>query len=254
MLLYRMAKSSLNSLRRPFYLILAAAGLLSAMPGHGQEAPIARAVGSEGDIAAEELAMKFVTAKSADEVLPMILNGERNAAAVKAFFADYKPPVLPTIRLIQSDGGKGDGDSIFNVSAPEWTDPAAVLVVKSKEGPKVDWGLFEEFYSQALLKFLEKEEPSTGTFRVLLKRIHYFETDVPELDRKECFQAAALSNNWAGNVFVRKDNDLLSKLSKQLPWGAISSAVVNLKSHKAQEGMWVEVVGVPSFFWTTTDH
>ncbi|MCP5558539.1 MAG: hypothetical protein H7A55_12380 [Verrucomicrobiaceae bacterium] len=249
-----MAKSFMHSFRHPFCVLLAAASLLSVTPGHGQEAPIARAVGSEGDMAAEALVTKFLAAKAADEVLPLILNAAKNTAAVQAFFAEYKVPTSPNIRLIQSDGGKKDGDSIFNVTAKEWTDPAAILVVKTAEGPKIDWGLFEEFYSQALLKFLENEEPGTGTFRVLLKRIHYFETDVPDLDEKECFQAAALSNDWAGNVFVGKSSSLMSKLSKQLPWGSVSSAVVSLKSHKATEGMWVEVVGVPSFFWTTTDN
>lgn len=233
-------------------VLLAATAMLPVGHAVSEEVPIARAVGSQGDLAAEFLALKFLAAKTAEEVLPMIVDGEKNAEAVKAFFATYKVPAEPVVKLIQSDGGKKSGDSIFNVSASEWTDPVAILVTKSGDGPRVDWGLFEEFYTQALLKFLENEEPSTGTFRVLMKRIHYFESDVPELDKKECFQTAALSTHWAGNVFVPKSSDLMTKLNKQVAWGTVTSAVVTLKSHKAPEGMWVEVVSVPSFFWTTT--
>lgn len=108
-----------------------------------------------------------------------------------------------------------------------------------------------EFRHDYLLKFLENPSAPNQQFRVMLRRKHYFDKDVPNIDRKECFQITQpyMESRYEGNVFVNKDSQLSKTLASQLGWGLDMPVIVELTWKSNSNHKWVEIVSIPHYGW-----
>ena len=100
-----------------------------------------------------------------------------------------------------------------------------------------------------LLKFLENPGSPPAQFRVVLRRKHYFEKDVADVDKKESFQVMQLNVSYEGNVFVPKSSPLISTLATKLPWGMDILVIAELVWKKSEQLEWVEIQSIPYYGW-----
>ncbi|MBP7951205.1 MAG: hypothetical protein KA004_16255 [Verrucomicrobiales bacterium] len=105
-----------------------------------------------------------------------------------------------------------------------------VSVEQTAGGFLVDWRSFVEFKDLLLPKFFEKYTEEIGTFRGVLRRAHYFGTDVPAQERKICFTIEPPVPGYTNHVWLDADNHrLLNKLGERKDWGVESHPVVALR-------------------------
>lgn len=111
-----------------------------------------------------------------------------------------------------------------------------VAVEETEGGYLVDWRSFVEFKDLLLPKFFESFREDLGTFHVVLKRTHYFGSDVPNQDRKICFAVEPPVPGYTNYVWVEQNNDsILRKLGDRAEWGTISYPVVALRWVKEKD-------------------
>jgi hypothetical protein len=141
---------------------------------------------------------------------------------------------------------------MFELKGGDLTHQVLALVIQPDKGSAlVDWEAFMEFRHDYLLKFLENPGAPKQQFRVLLRRKHYFDKDVPGIDSKECYQVTQpnLVDKYEGHVFVQKNTPLSTALGTQLGWGMDMPVIVELawKSNKTHQ--WVEILSIPHHGW-----
>ncbi len=120
---------------------------------------------------------------------------------------------------------------------------------KNKNECLVDWEAFVEFKDQLLWEFLIKPGSPPGKFRVMLRRKHYFDKDVPDINRKDAFELSQPGTDTTVNVFAVKGGSVAKVLSQQLAWGDGIAVIVQLAWHGEAERGWVEIKSVPAFGW-----
>lgn len=163
--------------------------------------------------------------------------------------------VYPTVidfveRYVGKDGAPPY--CMFEVSGGTLPHPVLVLVEQPPKGePVVDWEAFVEFKDDLLLKFLETEGAPAQTFRVLMRRKHYFDKDVPEIASKDAFQLQQPNAAFDGHVFIPKSNPLSKQLANQLGWSQDMPVVVELAWKTNGKHHWVEISKIVSYGWRT---
>lgn len=141
---------------------------------------------------------------------------------------------------------------MFELQGSKLPHRVLALVIQPDDGPVlVDWEAFMEFRHDYLLKFLETQGAPNQQFRVMLRRKHYFDKDVPGIDSKESYQITQpnLVNKYEGHVFVQKDTPLSTKLGTQLGWGMDMPVIVELAWKTNKKHHWVEIVSIPHYGW-----
>ncbi|OAI57222.1 hypothetical protein AYO49_02480 [Verrucomicrobiaceae bacterium SCGC AG-212-N21] len=85
-----------------------------------------------------------------------------------------------------------------------------------------------------------------GRFTVQMRRAHYFDTDVPDLKNKECFQLFdASSPTKAHHAYVVKDSPLEVRLRESVTWADTAvPADVAIQWRSFEDGDWVELTEV----------
>ncbi len=140
--------------------------------------------------------------------------------------------------------------SMFEVRGPGFAHPVLMLVDQPpKKNAQVDWETFTEFYDDVLLKFLNNDAAQPTRFRVMMHRKHYFEKDVPELERREGFEIYQPNTDYTGAVFALKGSEVASQISSQLQWGNDLAVLLELVWRKQGSQHWVEIQAVPRYGW-----
>lgn len=143
--------------------------------------------------------------------------------------------------------------SMFGLTGGTLPHRVLAIVEQPKGGPAlVDWEAFMEFRHDFLLKFLETEESPPQSFRVMLRRKHYFDHDVPNLGAKDSFQITQPNLNYEGHVFLAKESELGNKLANQLPWGTDMLVIVQLVWKNNGTNQWVEIKDIPRYGWRSS--
>lgn len=166
------------------------------------------------------------------------------------------PLRISRIELIRHDRAPemGTPHCVFQVSGPSMEQPLPVMVESSNDGWKVDWLTFTEFKDNLLKRFLQTWSEEPGRFHVMMRRTHYFDDDVPNLDKKYCFEMSPPEPGFSGFVFVPKGNLLARELDKSLGWEVTNvAAVVELQWRKQDRFQWVEMTAVPQYNWRGPD-
>ncbi len=175
-------------------------------------------------------------------------------AAMEKHYRKYPdgPVEVARIDFIERYPAKGNTPPycMFEVSGGELKQKILVLVEeKNKSSQLVDWEAFIEFKDQLLSEFLIKPGSPPGKFRVMLRRKHYFDKDVPDIGRKDTFELSQPGADTTVNVFAVKGGNAAKALSQQLAWGDGIAVTVQLAWHVEGERGWVEVKAVPAFGW-----
>lgn len=197
---------------------------------------------------------QFFTAKTWQDRLSFTQAPEVIRPLMERYYGANSDGPLPITRveLIRHDRAPemGSPHCVFQVSGPGMEQPLPVMVESSAEGWKVDWLTFTEFKDKLLLRFLQSWSAEPGRFHVMMRRTHYFDEDVPNLDKKYCFELTPPEPGMSGFVFVPKGNLLARELDKSLGWEITNvAAVVELQWRKQDRLQWVEMTAVPQYNW-----
>lgn len=177
---------------------------------------------------------------------------------IERYYGQNSPAPIPitSIGFIRHDPNPevgGGMQSVFMVASPEWKYPIPVMLQETKTGFKLDWISFVEFKDNWLLKFVQGYHETPGRFHVSIKRSHYFDRDVPDLDNKDCFLIQPPQEDFEVAVFVPKKSPLAEMLRRELGWST-QYAYILAEIQWRQDGtnQWVELTAVPQLNWYIT--
>lgn len=202
----------------------------------------------------------FLAADTLDEKRKFILGADdpQVAKLIERYYSTHQPKPIPvtTIGFIRHDPNPevgGGMQSVFMVASPDWQYPIPVMLQETKSGIKLDWIAFTEFKDDWLLKFVETFRPDPARFHVSIRRGHYFDRDVPDLDKKLCFFIQPPQEHFEVAVFVPKGTPLADMLARELSWGTQNAYVLaEIQWRKADQFKWVELTAVPQLNWHIT--
>lgn len=228
--------------------------LTSALPA-GEEKPVFIKANAEARPAADTL-NKFFHAKNWEERLTFTQPQEKVRPLMERYYASNPdgPIRVGSIELIRHEKTPEIGTPlcVFQVSGPDLPEPLPVMVESSHDGWKVDWLTFTEFKDKLLLRFLQKWQDEPARFHVMVRRTHYFDEDVPNLEKRHCFELMPPTPGYSGFAFVSKGSALAQSLDRTIGWEIANvAAIVELQWRKQDRYQWVEITAVPQFNWRT---
>jgi hypothetical protein len=225
-------------------------------PSSGDDKPVFIKASAEAKPAAETL-NKFFRAKTWQDRLVLTQPQEKVRPLMERYYAVNPdgPVRVSSIELIRHEKTPEIGTPlcVFQVSGPDLTEPLPVMVEASPDGWKVDWLTFTEFKDKLLLRYLQKWQDEPARFHVMARRTHYFDEDVPNLDKKHCFELMPPTPGYSGYAFVPKGTPLAQNLDRTIGWEVANlAAVVELRWRKQDRYQWVEITAVPQLNWRST--
>lgn len=197
----------------------------------------------------------FFAAKSLDERLKHTLGSAAVKPLMERYYAktDPGPLAVNEIRFLRYDPTPetgGGAHCVFSVASKLWEYPIPVMLQKEGGSFKVDWLAFVEFRDNLLFQFLSSFQDMPARFHVGIRRTHYFDEDVPDLDSKDCFEIQPPFPSYVGYVFVPKGTPLATDLGNRISWDTVASyVIVELRWKRLGEMKWVELSAVPQLNW-----
>lgn len=199
---------------------------------------------------------KFLSAASLSERLKHTLGAEHMQPLMERYYKHSAdgPVAVDRIQFIRMDPNPELGAGrhcIFSLENKTWEFPVPVMLEEHKDGFKVDWLAFVEFKDRMLEKFFQAyQEGPPARFHVGIIRHHYFEDNVPNLDRKDAFRITpAPPNTFHSYAFIDKESLLAQQLRTRLPWETHVWAIVELEWKKLGSQQWVELSAMPQMHW-----
>ena len=105
-----------------------------------------------------------------------------------------------------------------------------VSVEETKDGFKVDWPSFTQFYDRSLEEFFSDPNHGGGQFRVQLRRSHFFGTGIADIDSLLCLRVKSpIAPFEEAHVFIDKKSEAGKGMLKDFAWGNEYRPVVELK-------------------------
>ncbi|MCB1237966.1 MAG: hypothetical protein KDM91_23065, partial [Verrucomicrobiae bacterium] len=205
-------------------------------PGHG-----------EGDILTEPRAALdgFLRAGSWEERLKYIYEGETIRSRVAKYYATHADRAftdyLPEFEEMGEASGAGSPPFfLYYVSLAGENYDVPVMILKTSDGPKVDWDTFVEFHDRQFARYVETGSAEPAVFRVALARQSYWGPDrsaFTDRDNYLCLKVSPPYPESQIEAFVAKDSELGRQLEGAVVWGAPPlAATVELKREKFAHG------------------
>lgn len=215
--------------------------------------PVIANVPEESEAALEAL-KQFLAAPTWQERLKVVQGADLMKPLMQSYYASMPdgPLAVTKIALIRHDKAPQTGPPhcVFQVGGGEVKRPLPIMVEQSPEGWKVDWLTFTEFKDNLLARFMESPQEGPKRFHVLVRRTHYFDDNVPEVDKKICVEVQSPTPPFVGSVFARRGSPVANILDRYLGWEVDqAAAVVELEWRRDGERQWVELTGLPQFNW-----
>lgn len=140
--------------------------------------------------------------------------------------------------------------SMFELSGGSLKNTILALVEeKPKNEFRVDWEAFVEFKDGLLWEFMGKPDSRPQKFRVIMRRTHYFDKDVPDVGNKDGFELTQPGSEALAHVFVARSSPISRQLAQRLGWDGKVPATLELVWRVDGSRRWVEIQAVPSFGW-----
>ena len=209
---------------------------------------------SEEAAPAVDVLQKFFHAPTWRERVAFVQLGDQLKSLMEKYYTQTKdgPIEIENIDLLPHapNDDSTQAQYVFVVMGPSLKQPLPVMVQNTPTGFKVDWLTFTEFKDDLLRKFAENYQDGSARFHVAIHRCHYLESDVPELDKKICFEAAPPMPGYVVHAFVDKKSALAKELDRTLGWNVLDAKVIaELRWRKQDNFQWLEIAAVPQFSW-----
>ncbi|MEZ5384064.1 MAG: hypothetical protein R3F13_00975 [Prosthecobacter sp.] len=198
---------------------------------------------------------QFLQSSNVSERLAYTLGSDVMKPLMERYYSRTSdgPVMVDRIDFVRMDPNPELGSGkhcIFSLENKTWEYPVPVMLEEQPDGFKVDWLAFVEFKDRLLEKFFASYQEGAARFHVGIIRHHYFEDDVPNIDRKYSFRVSpAPPNTFQASVFLDKESPLAEQLRTRLPWETHVWAVVELEWKKLGTQQWVELSAIPQMHW-----
>ncbi|HSI64839.1 MAG TPA: hypothetical protein VLE43_17055 [Candidatus Saccharimonadia bacterium] len=201
-----------------------------------------------------EALQQFLAASRWEERLRVVQGADLMRPLMQSYYASMPdgPLAVTKIALIRHDKAPQTGPPhcVFQIGGGEVKRPLPIMVEQSPDGWKVDWLTFTEFKDNLLARFMESHQEGPKRFHVLVRRTHYFDDNVPEMDKKICVEVQSPTPPFVGSVFAKRGTPVANILDRYLGWEVDqAAAVVELEWRREGDQQWVELTGLPQFNW-----
>jgi|GEM_PF-5527342 len=170
-----------------------------------------------------------------DKVKPLMVDHYREHA---------DGPLIPEdVELIRVEAVEEDPNRkyfAFNIFMPDVEAGIPLSVEETVNGCLVEWCSFIEGKDQLLTKFYAGHRKEPGTFRVLVRRGHYFDGDVPDQDRKEYFIARPPDGTGPFPLWADRDSTAYTRYfstGERARWDVSSMMVLTLQWERSPGGV-----------------
>jgi hypothetical protein len=210
------------------------------------EREIRRIVPTGGALAAPGNALiRFLAAENWQERLHYTLAPHKVKPLMEAYYKVHPDgPVIPRdIELTRMEPVEDDPTRhyfAFMVYFPDRVEGVPLSVEETKSGCFIEWTSFVEGKDMLLEKFYSGWRKEPGTFRLLIRRGHYFETDMPDRERKVVFDINPPDRTGPYKLWVDKNSPIWKKTfaeGDKLPWNQVAMMVLTLQWEKTAQGV-----------------
>ncbi len=189
--------------------------------------------------------IRFFAAKTWQDRLKHSLAPEKIWKLMDAYYqAHADGPIVPEdIELTRMEAVEEDPKRhyyAFLVYMPGKEEGIPVSVEETKTGCLVEWRSFIEGKDELLAKFCSGWRKEAESFRVLVRRGHYFESDVPNQDRREVFDISPPDSTGPYKIWADKGSAAYSKYfgtGERTKWNISSMMVLTLQWEKTDKGV-----------------
>ncbi len=210
---------------------------------------------STPDVAKAQAEVEAVLrAATVDELLPHIVDRERVEPAVREYYSTRRlEPLLGTVVELQISARIPSRDvqaHVFSVFHPEHERGFSVSAEATDEGYRVDWESYIQWRDRWLEKFLRQKGSEPQELFVVLRRSHYFDSDVPTASDKLCFQLTATRGDEGTFAFTDRQSPAGRQLAETYAWQKMYFPVVELQWVRPANGKpWVRLNRVVRPSW-----
>ena len=204
---------------------------------------------------AEITVKKFLAAATIGEVIPLILNAEKLGQTVQKYYGGNVVPPTPFDTIVLDTGARVPETNsrafLFRVSSADRRQGFPICTEETPQGFKVEWEAFVQCRDRTHANFWKSPVAPAARLFVVLKRSHYFEEDVPNLEDYDCFSISSPNpDEDPVYAFAKKNSAFTQKYRTRLSWEA-SYFVVGTFSHvKSSNGSThVEIEDIERFSW-----
>ncbi|MEZ5304188.1 MAG: hypothetical protein R3F11_26630 [Verrucomicrobiales bacterium] len=222
----------------------------SPAAAEAQPAPAPADLSEDGGLAPGQRAAKaallgFLRGTTAEERLQYVSDPEAVAPRLRDFYGEGSlAPDEPLSIELQVSGPVADTKKvahIFDVTFPG-ENRFPIAVENSGDHYTLDWDAFIQCRESLLDQFMKSGQDSEIGFYVVLRRTHYFGTDLPGASKMICLNVTPPQINHTGyQVFLEPQSAVAAQLGR-LQWNSRYFHVVQLGWKKMQSGSSVPVV------------
>jgi hypothetical protein len=207
-----------------------AEGLGGTAPATAAEAPapaVQEAVTKDSPALdrARNVVRRFMEAQSWKDRVGLIEATGDPAAALSAYYQSHPDLPLTNYRLdfFHTETRPDDTGAayIFFLTYANETDGFPVMVTENRGEFRLDWDLFLEFRERSFQRFVEEFPERPGTFRVVLQRVTYWESDrdqIPGVDQLLCYKIDPPYPGFTRFAFLDRDTPIGKQMAKELSW------------------------------------
>lgn len=161
---------------------------------------------------AEALAKKFLSAKSVDELLPLVRNPETAEARMRGHYAGGQvvPAGLFSFNL-NKQPVTADGITEFQILTGE-QELKTLAFADSTQGLKIDWESWAGWSEMDWEEFLKSKPVEEKTFRVVLGAVEYYNFDFIEERKWKSYRLTSPDREQAVFGYVERDSLLVQQL------------------------------------------
>jgi hypothetical protein len=213
----------------------------------------------QGEVKAQEEAKlaveKVLKASNIDEVMKSVLNSSTVGPKIAAYHNGR--PVTPFAYdgLAMDSGSRVPGTNqrafLFRARSAERPQGFPICVEETSEGYKVEWEAYIQCRDRTVTTFWNTPAAEPKSLFVVLKRSHYFDNDIKNLEDFDCFTLNSPNpDEDALTAFARKDSSFAKKFSSQIKWDANYFAVAQFAHiQRKNEPDHVEILEIERFNW-----
>jgi hypothetical protein len=211
-------------------------GVDGSAPPEGSATPSPAAAETTGVEVAEALksVRQLITARTVADVLPCIFDATVLESTVREYHGRHPlQPLADAVVEHQYSGvipATGRKAHIFNVLNPAHPRGFPVSAEETPDGYRIDWQSYIQWRDTWLRRFLESDSTDPQSLFVVLRRTHYFNDDVPNLDDKFAFKiTSAVPDDEGAIAFVEKNSAIGRSLAELYEWRTLYFPVVELQ-------------------------
>lgn len=202
--------------------------------------------------------IRFLAAPNWQERLKYTLAPDKVKPYMQAHYRVHADgPVIPDdIELTRVEPVEDDPQRnyyAFIIYLPGQYGGVPISVEETKTGCLVEWCSFVEGKDRLLAEFYAGYRKEAGTFRVLARRAHYFEKDVPDQDRKVVYDVFPPESSGPYKMWIDLGSVVYSRhfaKGERADWRMSTMMVVTLQWEKTADGVeYVRLADVVADSW-----